>query len=100
MKFFSGFAEQKFAGNAKNQLFEAIVKLKNKMSINDIDVFEFHEAFSGQVLANLKAMDSKEYSINKIGLESIGLIPMEKLNAWGGSVSLGLTSTQQIFIYF
>jgi acetyl-CoA acyltransferase len=73
---------------------------KNKMSINDIDVFELHEAFSGQVLANLKAMDSKEYSINKIGSESIGLIPMEKLNTWGGSVSLGVTSNQQLFIYF
>ena len=25
---------------------------------NDVDVFEYHEAFAGQILANLKAMDS------------------------------------------
>jgi hypothetical protein len=39
MKFFSGFAEQKFAGNAKNQLFEAIVKL-NLMTQNDVKEIE------------------------------------------------------------
>jgi hypothetical protein len=27
IKFFSGFVEQEFAGNVKNQLFEAIIKL-------------------------------------------------------------------------
>lgn len=62
---------------------------KNNLTVKDIDVFEYHEAFSGQVLANLKAMDSEDYSQTKIGTKSIGLIPMEKLNTWGGSVSLG-----------
>jgi len=62
---------------------------KNKLTINDIDVFEYHEAFSGQVLANLKAMDCNNYCQTKIGSNSIGLIPLEKLNTWGGSVSLG-----------
>uniref|UniRef100_A0A8D2ZNR1 Trifunctional enzyme subunit beta, mitochondrial n=1 Tax=Scophthalmus maximus TaxID=52904 RepID=A0A8D2ZNR1_SCOMX len=28
------------------------------LSMSDIDVFEFHEAFAGQIMANLKAMDS------------------------------------------
>lgn len=62
---------------------------KNKLSVKDIDVYEYHEAFSGQVLANLAAMASDEYSRNKIGCKSIGEIPMERLNTWGGSVSLG-----------
>jgi 8-oxo-dGTP pyrophosphatase MutT (NUDIX family) len=39
MKFFSGFAKQKFAGNAKNQLFEAIIKL-NLMTQNDVKEIE------------------------------------------------------------
>jgi hypothetical protein len=33
--------------------------------VQDVDVFEFHEAFAGQILANLNALDSdtfcKEY---------------------------------------
>ncbi|CAG2107921.1 unnamed protein product [Medioppia subpectinata] len=69
----------------------AITKLlkKNNLTFKDIDAFELHEAFSGQVLANLKAMDSEEYSRTKIGTEKAGLIPMDRLNTWGGSVSLG-----------
>ena len=62
---------------------------KNNLSVKDIDVFELHEAFSGQVLANLAAMASEEYSQTKIGTKSVGQIPMERLNTWGGSVSLG-----------
>ena len=44
----------------------AVPKLleKNRLTIKDIDVFELHEAFAGQVLANLKAMDSDYFSQN------------------------------------
>ena len=37
-----------------------IPKLLDKagLTLNDIDVFEIHEAFAGQVLANLNALDS------------------------------------------
>ena len=62
---------------------------KNKLSVKDIDVYEYHEAFSGQVLANLAAMASEEYCQKKMGSKAMGEIPMERLNAWGGSVSLG-----------
>ncbi|XP_054155297.1 trifunctional enzyme subunit beta, mitochondrial-like [Oppia nitens] len=70
----------------------AITRLlaKNRLRAADIDVYELHEAFSGQVLANLRAMDSSEYSQSKIGAASkVGDLPMDRLNAWGGSVSLG-----------
>ena len=33
--------------------------------MNDIDVFEFHEAFAGQVLANLNALDSDSFCDQK-----------------------------------
>lgn len=63
---------------------------KVKLTLNDIDVFEIHEAFAGQILANLNAMDSdffcKEY-LKRSG--KYGRIPEEKLNTWGGSLSLG-----------
>merc|ERR1711871_519802 len=62
---------------------------KNNLKISDIDVVEFHEAFAGQVLANLNAMDSELFK-NKLKLkEKVGRIPLEKINTWGGSLSLG-----------
>lgn len=70
----------------------AISKLlkKTSMSINDFDVFELHEAFAGQVLANLKCLASDEFAQQNLGRDkAVGLIPMDKLNCWGGSLSLG-----------
>ncbi|KAG8034252.1 hypothetical protein G9C98_001336 [Cotesia typhae] len=53
-------------------------------------VWEVHEAFAGQILANLKAMDSdwfaKEY-MNRNG--KVGVPDLKKWNAWGGSLSIG-----------
>lgn len=31
------------------------------LTLDDIDVFEIHEAFAGQVLANLNALDSNYF---------------------------------------
>ena len=60
------------------------------LGLNDIDVFEFHEAFAGQVLANLKCMASPEFSRENLKLETpLGQVPREKLNLHGGSLSLG-----------
>jgi len=59
--------------------------------MNDIDVWEIHEAFAGQVLANLNALDSdyfcKEHMKRAAG--KLGMLPMDKLNNWGGSLSIG-----------
>ncbi|TKS76355.1 Trifunctional enzyme subunit beta, mitochondrial TP-beta 3-ketoacyl-CoA thiolase [Collichthys lucidus] len=60
------------------------------LTMNDIDVFEFHEAFAGQIMANLKAMDSDWFGQTYLGRKSkVGTPPMEKFNLWGGSLSLG-----------
>ncbi|XP_002164406.1 trifunctional enzyme subunit beta, mitochondrial isoform X1 [Hydra vulgaris] len=60
------------------------------LSLKDIDVFEIHEAFAGQVLANLKAMNSETFARDYMGRsEKVGEIPIEKINTWGGSLSLG-----------
>ncbi len=42
----------------------AIAKLlkKNNLTIGDVDVWELHEAFAGQVLANLNALDSEVFA--------------------------------------
>ncbi|KAF2364860.1 Thiolase [Trinorchestia longiramus] len=60
------------------------------LKMSDVDVFEFHEAFAGQILSNFKAMDSDYFNTNYIKRkEKIGAPPMEKFNNWGGSVSIG-----------
>jgi acetyl-CoA acyltransferase len=70
----------------------AISKLLTKtgLKMNDIDVFELHEAFAGQVLANLNALESDFFGKTYLGLSGkFGSLPRDKLNTWGGSLSLG-----------
>jgi acetyl-CoA acetyltransferase family protein len=70
----------------------AVSKLldRQKMTFNDIDVIEFHEAFAGQILSNLKALASEDFTVNELGLKkALGEVPMEKFNLWGGSLSIG-----------
>ncbi|CAH1775024.1 unnamed protein product [Owenia fusiformis] len=63
---------------------------KNGLTMGDIDVFEYHEAFAGQILANFKALDSDWYSKTMMKRSGkFGAPPMEKVNTWGGSLSLG-----------
>ncbi|XP_036405660.1 trifunctional enzyme subunit beta, mitochondrial isoform X2 [Megalops cyprinoides] len=63
---------------------------RSGLTMDDIDVFEFHEAFAGQIMANLKAMDSDWFAQTYMGRKSkVGTPPMEKFNTWGGSLSLG-----------
>lgn len=63
---------------------------KTGLGLNDISVFEIHEAFAGQVLANLNAMDSDYFCKEHMGRSSkFGRLPMDKINKWGGSLSIG-----------
>lgn len=60
------------------------------MQLSDFDVFEFHEAFAGQILANLKCLASDDFAKQKLGRDkAVGTVPMDKFNLWGGSLSLG-----------
>eukprot|EP00941_MAST-03F_sp_MAST-3F-sp1_P004436 g4436.t1 len=65
-----------------------------KLTMNDIGVWEIHEAFAGQILSNLHALDSKDFAKNNLngswkGGETVGEVPRDKLNTLGGSLSLG-----------
>lgn len=63
---------------------------KAGLSLDDIDVFEFHEAFAAQILSNLKAMDSEWFAKTYMGRNAkVGVPKMDKFNCWGGSLSLG-----------
>ena len=60
------------------------------IGLEAISVFEFHEAFAGQVLANLNCLASPEFARDALGMaEPAGQVPMDKLNRTGGSLSLG-----------
>ena len=63
---------------------------KTKMNLKDIDVFEIHEAFAGQVLTNLKCLNDEEFCKTRLNREkAVGKIEMDKVNNWGGSLSIG-----------
>lgn len=60
------------------------------MSLSDIDVIDLHEAFAAQILAVRAAFASDQFAREHLGRDAaIGEIPDEKLNLYGGSVSLG-----------
>jgi acetyl-CoA acyltransferase len=60
------------------------------LRLTDIDVFEIHEAFAGQVLSLLAALDSESFFREHLrGWSPVGAIDMDRLNAWGGSLAIG-----------
>ncbi|MDR3607369.1 MAG: acetyl-CoA C-acyltransferase [Oligoflexia bacterium] len=57
---------------------------------DQLDLLEVHEAFAGQVLSTIKAIESKEWAKEKLGLDqAIGQVDRSKLNVNGGSIPLG-----------
>ena len=63
---------------------------KTKLNLKDIDVFEIHEAFAGQVLTNLKCLNDEEFCKTRLNREkAVGKIDLDKVNKWGGSLSIG-----------
>lgn len=63
---------------------------RNKLTLQDFDFYEIHEAFAGQVLCTLKAWESKDYCKKVLGLkEALGSIDRTKMNINGGSIALG-----------
>jgi acetyl-CoA acyltransferase len=60
------------------------------LTLDNIDVIELHEAFAGQVLAVLEALQSDTFADEQLGRDSaVGTVDLDHMNAWGGSLSLG-----------
>lgn len=60
------------------------------LSLDQIDVLEFHEAFAGQVLSNLAAMESESFAKRAFfDGTPVGKVNLDKLNKHGGSLSIG-----------
>ncbi|HNI45302.1 MAG TPA: acetyl-CoA C-acyltransferase, partial [Chitinophagales bacterium] len=60
------------------------------LQMQDIGVFEFHEAFAGQILANLACLASDKFAQDYLQRsQKVGEVDMDALNLWGGSLSIG-----------
>jgi len=67
------------------------VLTKNNLDLQtDIGVYEIHEAFAGQILSNLTAMNSQAFADKSFSnKKKVGEVDMDKLNVHGGSLALG-----------
>jgi acetyl-CoA C-acetyltransferase len=63
---------------------------RNKLTLQDFDFYEVHEAFAATVLATLKAWQDPEFCSARLGLSApLGSIDRSKLNVNGSSLAAG-----------
>lgn len=66
------------------------VLAESGLRLSDVDVIEFHEAFAGQILSNIRALESERFGRENLGLGGrVGEVPMDRFNLLGGSLSVG-----------
>lgn len=60
------------------------------LTLADMDLVDMHEAFAAQVAANVKALGSKQFAVEKLGRSAaVGEIDPAQLNVNGGSIAIG-----------
>lgn len=58
--------------------------------LDQVGVWELHEAFAAQMLANVRVLADPAFCRERLGRDdALGTIPHAALNAWGGSLSIG-----------
>ena len=63
---------------------------RHDLGYDDIDLWEIHEAFAGQVLATIRALEDGDWLASRAGVtRELGSFPVDRLNPNGGSVALG-----------
>ncbi|HET6876870.1 MAG TPA: acetyl-CoA C-acetyltransferase [Jatrophihabitans sp.] len=63
---------------------------RNKLTLQDFDYYEIHEAFASTVLTTLKAWEDPQFCRDRLGLdEPLGAIDRSKLNVNGSSLAAG-----------
>ncbi len=63
---------------------------RNKLTLQDFDFYEIHEAFAATVLATLKAWEDPDFCRDRLGRsEPLGAIDRGKLNVAGSSLAAG-----------
>jgi acetyl-CoA acyltransferase len=59
------------------------------LSLSDITLFDFHEAFAAQVLSVLQALESDTFAREKLNRAPLGAVDRDRLNVMGGSIAIG-----------
>jgi len=63
---------------------------RHGLTFGDITLFEIHEAFAAQVLANIRAAADPVYRREKAGVNAdLGPFPWDRVNPHGGSLAIG-----------
>jgi acetyl-CoA C-acetyltransferase/acetyl-CoA acyltransferase len=63
---------------------------RHGLRFDDIDLWELHEAFAAQVLANVAAIERNDWIRSKAGVDAdFGTFSWDRVNPNGGSVALG-----------
>jgi acetyl-CoA C-acetyltransferase len=63
---------------------------RNGLTLDAIDLWEIHEAFSAQVLCNVTALEDVAFVREKVGVHApLGKFPWDRFNPNGGSVAIG-----------
>lgn len=63
---------------------------RHGLRFEDVALWEIHEAFAAQVLANVQAIGDPDYRRQKAGVDAdLGAFPWERLNPNGGSLAIG-----------
>jgi acetyl-CoA C-acetyltransferase len=63
---------------------------RNKLTLQDFDFYEIHEAFASTVLATLKAWQDPDFCRERLGLsQPLGSIDRSRLNVAGSSLAAG-----------
>ena len=70
----------------------ATAKLFKRMNMNlsDIDLIEMNEAFAAQIIANIRAFESEDFSKNFLKYDKkLGEVDLSRFNVNGGAMTLG-----------
>lgn len=63
---------------------------RHKLTFDDFDFIEIHEAFAGTVLSTLKAWEDADFCRRRLGLDgALGAVDRAKLNVNGSSLAAG-----------
>jgi acetyl-CoA C-acetyltransferase len=63
---------------------------RNRLSLQDFDFYEIHEAFASTVLVTLAAWESEQFCRERLGLDGpLGAIDRSRLNVVGSSLAAG-----------
>jgi acetyl-CoA C-acetyltransferase len=69
----------------------AILRLLKRqgVALDSFDFVDLHEAFAAQCLCNLKALQDESWTQKRVGLPATKAPSRDRINVWGGSVSIG-----------